>query len=398
MKSMFYKIFMRFHVVVAMVAAAVMTACHSDGPDNPATHRTVLVYMVADNSLGRDGYDQADLQEMIEGARAGALGTGRLIVYHCRRGTASGIVPQLLEITPRGVNVLKEYPDNPEIYSTDVARMRQVLADVRSYAPADDYGLILWSHGSGWKEGSQSRAIITGETVSAPVQHDFGEDRGVTMKVSSLASALDGFDHSFIYFDCCFMMTVEVMWELRSAAPVIAGSGIELPADGMPYQKNLPVFFAKGQVDLVKAASNTFEYYDCQEGTYRTCAMTVVRTQALPALAEASKAIFATVTEYQPELSRLQRYERPGFVATIYDFEQYMRTICDDEALLATWKAAFDDAVVYSAFTPWVFNDLKLDYYGLGSFVIMDSTDKTFRNYNSTAWYNDVVKSSPLLK
>lgn len=389
------------YLLLLLAATAITTSCGDSGGDEPPApvSRTVLVYMIADNSLGKAGYDKLDLDEMLEGAKSGGLNGGRLLVYHNRRGTEGGLAPQLLEVTANGINTLKTYPDDPEIYSVDVERMRQVLSDSRSYAPAADYGLVLWSHGSGWKEASSSRNIAESEIVSAPEVHDFGEDRGVTMKVSSLSKALKGYDFSFIYFDCCFMATVEVIWELRDAAPVIVGSGIELPVNGMPYHTNLSAFFATGKPDLVKAARNTFEYYNSRNDVDRTCAMTVVNTAALPELADVSRRIFARVTDFSTDLRYIQRYERPGFINTIYDFEEYIEKVCDDSALLAEWKQAMADVVVYADHTPTVFYELALDRYcGLGSFVIMDKTDITFRNYNRQAWYTDVVSASPVLK
>ncbi|MDE5651385.1 MAG: hypothetical protein K2I35_10400 [Duncaniella sp.] len=74
--------------LLSMLCLAVLTACgKNDGPtpdpDDLTTHRTVLVYMVADNTLGTTwGCDQADLDEMLKAAGEGALNGGRLIVYH----------------------------------------------------------------------------------------------------------------------------------------------------------------------------------------------------------------------------------------------------------------------------------------------------------------------------
>ncbi|MCM1520805.1 MAG: clostripain-related cysteine peptidase [Lachnoclostridium sp.] len=379
------------------------TTCSSsagDDPDVPGdndienvtgkVHRNVLVYMVADNSLGAYNYDQDDLDEMLIGAQNGDLNGGRLLVYHNRRGTNTGSVPQLLEVTASGIKVLKEYPDDPDIYSVDVDRMREAIADSRRYAPADDYGIVLWSHGDGWKETSSARS-------DSPILRSFGDDRGQNMKISSLRQALEGQNFSFVYFDCCFMATIEVMYELRNVTPVIAGSGIELPNAGMPYHLNLSSFFANGKANILQAAKNTFEYYDAMSDFNRTCAMTVVNTAAIDELASATRRIFATVTDYSQDLNTLQRYERPGWIPSLYDFRQYIEMICTDQALLSSWQKAFDNTVVYAAHTPTIFYELYLDHYcGLGSYVIMSPSDVTFRNYNLRPWFTDVVSASPL--
>ncbi len=401
------RLFSKYFFMI-LSAFLVLTSCH-DKSDEPQitvqpVSRTVLVYMIADNSLGRYGYDSDDISEMLTGAKAGALNGGRLLVYRSRCGTADGNPPQLIEVTENGLEVLLTYPDDPEIYSVDVDRMRRVISDSRRLAPAADYGLVLWSHGSGWKESSSSRnstptLTLDQQLVTTPQVKDFGEDRGQTMKISSLSSALSGFGFSFIYFDCCFMSTVEVMYELRDAAPVIVASGIELPVYGMPYDKNLPVFFADGKPDMVQAAQNTFDHYNSRSGIERTCAMTVVNTSGMNRLAEASRKIFATMSDYPVGMSNIQSYERPGFIKTIYDFRDYIEAICTDTNLLAEWNAAMDETVMYADNTPTVFRELNLDRYcGLGSFIIMSASDITFHNYDKQQWYSDVVSVAPAFK
>ncbi|MDE6483820.1 MAG: hypothetical protein K2L14_00270 [Duncaniella sp.] len=379
-------------LAVLFTATACFEPDSKDEPDPPvptvpaeSVHRSVLVYMVADNSLGSWNNDQADLREMRTAAKAGDLNGGRLIVYHNRPGTDSGKAPLLLEVTATGIDILKTYPDDPGIYSVDPDRMREVITDMKSYAPADDYGLVLWSHASGWMETSMARS--------------FGEDRRQTMKISSLASALRDSEFSFIYFDCCSMASVEVMWELRHAAPVIVASGIELPADGMPYQLTMPYLFAPGKADMVGAASTTFNFYDSITGSSRTCAMTVVDTEALQALAEASADIFSGVTEFAPGLSSVQPYFRSAVRTYMYDFEDYVERLDPDPAQLEAWRAALSDAVIYKASTPALFNIVDLDRYcGLGSYVILDPREIAAFNYNEREWYRDVVSRSPLLR
>ncbi|MBD5253285.1 MAG: hypothetical protein HDS51_03550 [Barnesiella sp.] len=384
-----------YNILCVLAVSLAATSCHdSDStgePDPPvptrpsdSVHRTVLVYMLADNSLGTWSNDLSDLNEMLSAAATGALNGGRLIVYHSRPGTDSGKAPQLLEVTADGIETIKTYPDDPSIYSVDADRMSQVIDEVKALAPADDYGLVLWSHANGWMETSMSRS--------------FGDDRRYTMKISSLAKALDGKDFSFIYFDCCSMASVEVMWELRHAAPVIVASGIELPADGMPYDLTLPYLFASGDPDVVGAAATTFDHYDSMIGSARTCAMTAVNTSAMQALADASGDIFAGVTEFDPSLSSVQPYFRSAVRTYMYDFEDYIERLNPTPAQIRAWRDALADAVVYKANTPSLFNLVDIDRYcGLGSYVILDSREISAFNYNEREWYRDVVSRSPLL-
>ena len=379
----------------------VVQACvgKSDEPAQPVD-RTVLVYMIADNSLGSMGYDRLDINEMLTAVSNGALNGGRLLVYHNRRGTASGKYPVLLDVTRHGLDTLKRYPDDASIYSTDVARMREVFDDMRREAPAKDYGLVLWSHGNGWLEGSGSRSTV---------KRSFGEDRKVNMKVTSLAKALDGQGLGFVYFDCCLMGTVEVAYELRDVTPVIVASGTELPLNGMPYDLNVPCFFKAGEPDLTAAAMNTFNWYDVLKGDNRTCAISVLNTAGMDNLADVTRQIFTEAfTDFSVYYYGVQPYDRPLIpVCSLYDMKDYISTMLDASvdmdparraALMSQWNEALDGVVTYAASTPVLFGDLVMKTHcGLGSFIIMSQSEASYRGYDNQSWYKDVVSVAPAL-
>ncbi|MDE6490143.1 MAG: hypothetical protein K2L49_03185, partial [Muribaculaceae bacterium] len=219
-----------------------LNACTSDEQpvlDSNQVSRTILVYIAATNSLGASSNayrDQADIQEMLEAAASSGFNGGRVIVYHHGYKSTN---PVLLEITPEGAIELKAY--DTAVSSMDASRMADVISDARTAAPADEYGLILWSHGSGWLEDGIDQSTEA---------YSFGEDREwlenssyrkTAMNVTTLADLL-GNDRpfSFIYFDCCYMAGIEVVYELRNATDYIVASATELPADGMRYDLNLP--------------------------------------------------------------------------------------------------------------------------------------------------------------
>lgn len=368
---------------IALLCCIVFTSCkHHDEPgkEEEKSHRTVLVYMVADNTLGQIKCDQADLDEMVAAAKAGGLNGGRLLVYHNRYETGFGQYPQLLEITEEGPVVIKEYPNNFSIYSVDPKRISEVLTDMKTLAPAKDYGLVMWSHANGWLESSDDYT-----------SRSFGDDRGRHVTIPGLASALEGNAFSFIYFDCCLMGTVEVAYELRQFTPVIVASPTELPIDGMPYDKNVPCFFVNGQPDMLQAAANTYNSYLNTENPY--CQMVVINTESLDQLAQSSREIFKTVTEYPDDVYDIQKYSIDAHCWN-YDMKQYFEMI--GGSLYPEWNQAFKSTVTYAVSTPLGIYNLKMDNYnGLGSFIILSESDKTYRGYSNCAWYKDVVSASP---
>ena len=62
-------------ILILCVIGLMTTSCQSEDPDAPVApaKRTILVYMVASNSLGSNGRDKMDLDEMDRAVGQNAL-------------------------------------------------------------------------------------------------------------------------------------------------------------------------------------------------------------------------------------------------------------------------------------------------------------------------------------
>lgn len=110
-------------------------------PCYPHSSRVVLVYMAGDNSLGC--YVQENLDAMVRGMASAPAG-GRTIAYV----DTPGGNPHLVEVTAKGAKTLYTWPGPHNSASPET--VREVIGRVRTMAPADRYGLVLWSHGLAW--------------------------------------------------------------------------------------------------------------------------------------------------------------------------------------------------------------------------------------------------------
>lgn len=130
----------RYILLFALLALA---GCTKDGeePRYPHASRVVLVYMAGDNSLG--GYVRDNLDAMRRGMASAPAGS-RTIAYV---DTPDGN-PRLLEVTSSGTQTLYTWPSAHN--SASAATVREVIGRMRTLAPADRYGLVLWSHGLAW--------------------------------------------------------------------------------------------------------------------------------------------------------------------------------------------------------------------------------------------------------
>ena len=376
-------------LIFILCIAFSIASCGNKGdepaPTPPATaERTLLVYMVANNDLGQRGYDDADITEMRAAARSGGLGKGRLLLMHQSSKGRS----VLKEINAKGnIDTLLIYDDAEPAVS--IARMTRVFDDMKRLAPAKTYGLVLWSHGSGWLEDGWA-------DPDAGKKRAFGLDGTKSMNITSLAQALQGRGFDYVYFDCCHMASVEVAYELRNTTDYIVGSVTELPNYGMPYDANIPLLL-KREPDLKGAAANTFNLYDEKTGSGRTCTISVISTGALDDLAAATRLVYTTATPLNSGATP-QAFER-GTTCRFFDMEDYMERIATDRQALDKWREALRRSVLYSAATPEIFNRLDIKRHcGLSTFTPRSAADMNLYGYNSLQWATDVAGTLPWTK
>lgn len=392
MRSRFVKIFQT--VFASTILFAVISCGKTEIPE-PAKQcrRTVLVYQVANNNLGSAGYNEMDINEMRKAADLGKIpADGRLLVYNA----APNITPFLLEIKNNKVDTLKIY--TTDILSITSERMLEVFDDAAKFAPSDEFGLILWSHGSGWlQDGISDNA----DSDFSPLS--FGSEKGRTMNISTLANVLrNGPELSFLYFDCCYMASVETLYELRDIAPIIIGSATELPVYGMPYDENIEHFFGT-ELSLVSAAKNTFKLYNSLQGSSRTCTMSVVDTRYLEELAQSCAAIFSKASAKLPSGYKPQRF-MSRYVSTCYyfDMEDYIRALClndngserfdNAQKLWETYHSSLNKCVIYKDSTPRIWDEVDINHHcGISTYIIDEESKLINKRYNTLQWYNDVV-------
>ena len=385
------------HHLLLLILCSTLTlglwSCSDSDDPAPAepVDRTVLVYIVAANSLGIDytsggtlyrAVDSLDIEEMTTAIVDNhVLGNQRWIVFHSTYTDS-----KLIEISANGTRVLKTYSNESAI---TMARMEQVIADTKALAPAHKYGIVLWSHADGWLENGVSEDLN-------PLS--FGYHSGKRMNLTSLRMVLEGKGFDFIYFDCCLMGGIEVAYELRHCADYIVACPSELPRDGSDYVINVKEIADGSEQALVRAATNTFNHYNSQlVPEDRTASVSVIRTAGLDALAQAVIPIYqatpmehplATVTNYYGSATSRQAY--------YLDFGEYIEALCNasnlDPALLQAFNSAMSNAVIYHAATPKLWNQWPIYHNsGLSTRVFNSATDLSLKGYNRLQWTSDVV-------
>lgn len=354
--------FQGYFLPLLLLAAPALQGCDDDTPDVPAgegvpARRTVLIYMSAQNSLDYYSYKAADLQEILEG-RAYIPDEDRLLVF------VDDGAPRLYRYTRQEAAPQTVRTWTGDVCSTDPATLRDVLEWTRTHYPAEEYGLVMWSHADGWIPATDtdyptaicpySFGIDTGENSAA------GND-GTQMEVDAMADAIDaaGIHLKYIFFDACLMQNFEVAWSLRDVTDYVVGAPMSTPAAGSNYAHQLQQgFFSQDPADIAATyyADVTDPLQTIDYGSFGIVT-SAVRTDRLEAVAAALRAAlpYSSLTDRNsPDMSDVlnyQAYTRTYFYRPHnYDARQAVERVVPAghrEAVLQ----AIDNAVTYKAAT-----------------------------------------------
>lgn len=377
----------RWFLMMLAGIGVLLTGCTQDEPEPVPVERTVLIYMLADNNLGSTyGFDTQNINEMMQVAEAGELNGGNLIIY--RDGYDTN--PQLIQIKRNASGeaqktVVKEYPDRN---SATGEVLRSVIDETVELFPASEYGLILWSHSTGWVPGNSSMALAPARRQLPPTR-SFGKDGSYYLEIDELAAALPDHRFRFILSDACFMGSIECAYQLRHKTDYYIGSAAEVMGAGMPYTLTIPLLFDY-RLDLSGVCHAIYTYYNSLSGAYRTATTCLVDCNELETLADAARTIFeAHRDEAMPSLSGVQHFDRyTPYIC--YDLRDYLSQLATADELYLL-DQALAETVLYQAATPSILGVLNIDTHcGLSCYAI-GSGDSTLDNYYTTLdWYRQV--------
>ncbi len=336
-----------------------VSGCTSESPDpapspsSPEAKRTLLIYAVATNSLSTAL--SGDMAEMRKAAPSvEGLGKDVNVILYRLDYTAG---PALYELDAASSDFVKIKDYDRGQFSTDPKRIAQVIADVKKLRPAEKYGLVMWSHATGWSPDFS--------THSSEVKRSFGQDKygGISdsTDLDELASVIPSDTFDFIWWDCCYMGSIEVAYQMRGKCDFMAAAPSEVPGNGMPYHITLPML-ASASPRIAEAAAEYFNFYKLQsEGLSlrdRTpSSIAVYDMREIEGVAEAAAHIYKEGE--MPDESVLQNYaRRPN--GPFYDFGQYTRLytqgMAGGDAALLAFNAAMGRFVIAGYCTPYNFN------------------------------------------
>ncbi len=375
--------------LLPLLLVPLLVACHDTLPlPESAYSRVVIVYLIGENSLSSNTQD--DLNE-IRSAYNLIPDDGAVVVYFDNSRT--DVKPQIsLFDNKMGETVEFEYGVDP--ISTDSATMLDILKYIISENEADEYALIIGSHGSGWVPQTSSTRR---STIGIDNGRNTTANTGEQMEIHTLRGVLQetGVHWKYIMFDACFMQCIEVAYELRSLTDWCIASPAEIPGPGMAYNKLMPYFFEKDSY----AKDIAEQYYEAYSNTYGML-ISSIRSDQLDLLATATARCITGLADYPT--TDLQKYcvydSSTGWKPEYYDLGSCIYHWAGESAY-KDWLSALDAAIPYRYYTNrWltgynVVNSVMTDgehYAGASMYVPFEGRDEFNAAWRRYEWYERI--------
>lgn len=389
-------------LLFTLLAALAAQSCKNHTPPDKMLGRTVILYINADNNLYNrtiDGLRYGALEDINEMEMGWRNETQNELLVYINGGTSRETVMYRIrhdeDMTTIKSPVIHKFPASD---ASKPETLSEVIALAREISPTQSYGLILWSHATGWVPKGLGQPLKTTPPTEQRTEgissYTFGSSDSYgrsEMEINDLAKAIPSdLVLDFIATDACYMGGVEAAYELRNACRFFVASSVETPIDGFEYQEVI-VDFADGR--LSEVVRKNYENYKQRSDWWQTCAMSVVDCSKLDALAAATKAL---TVAYPKPLSQLKSNavvqdlgSSSTFRNTYYDFGDFVEknwaSTAGQSAEMVAWRAAMTDAVMVKYYLPINLGSYQIDTYsGFSSFVPKNSQPKALAAYRES--------------
>lgn len=425
----------RFLALALAVFAGALSCSKVEAPDQPIIDekdKTILIYMAANNDLFTDAAN--NIKRIITGY---IPKDDNLLIYSIPIDLDNYSIKDTLPVLVKvgldkdnnvALDTVYRFPYQNSATRTALSR---VLNITKSMFPAKEYGLVMWSHGTGWLPplytmqntvsssavsssfGSQAsfqkeveklrkyrQRLYEGITPRKhtwpsppggvdPYAHmvkSFGHESNTEMSIFDLKDAIpEGMFFDFIAFDACLMGGIEVLYELRDNCNYMIFSPAEILTDSFDYSKVVKDFFDK---DYAQATYDIYDYYNKQTGLYHSVTISLFKTAGVEPLANKAKEIFdAHRAAIQTlDLDLIQPYFRFN-MHWFWDLNDFIKNLAT-----ASESAEFEsllNSICICKYTTGQMIDLEIDparFSGISCYINAPIDDELDTYYKKYAW------------
>ncbi len=345
--------------------------------------RVLVVYLGGDNNLEDFAYQK--LAALRDGRNDNPY--DKIAVYMDTGHSGASLIEIAAD---KNLVTLANYPAensaSPEVFG-------RVLADVARLYPDSRYGLLLFSHATGWlPEGALDNPYGT-RSVIVDDSHD------AEMSLTGIADAIPRGMFDYIVFEACFMGGIEVAYQLRDKTPLILASSAEIVDPGFTnIYSSATSLLQIGDVESFAHAaySHIVTTYSVGE-LQRSATFSIINTEKLDALASFIKENCDLSEEV--DIADIQHFDRNTDHRLFFDFEDYYTRTLIDETKQEELSAMIKECVVYKAATPEFmtqqqgFHGFHIDKYsGLTTYIPQPQFRFLNAYYTGLTWYRAIVE------
>jgi len=185
------------------------------------------------------------------------------------------------------------------------------------------------------------------------------------------------------------MASVEVVYELKDKTDYMIASSTETIYEGFPYDMIIPELI-QPKIDFNAVAYAHFDYYNAQDGAYRSATISVIETRCLPDLAYSLKPLF------ENSAASLQSFDRTSVQRLDVSEEQYVFDLSDfvanilPDANRAGFITQLNKVVRYKNHTPQFILEYDINTYcGLSCYIPHPGRNDLTAYYKTLKWYSD---------
>lgn len=337
----------RFAPILFLSLAACIDESELPQPAAVPSH-TLIVYMACDSDLA------GEVAAKIEALRQGwhSAPERKCLIY----ADTPKYGARLLRLRGGCCYNPEPYVETIHEYGTENSASAEtfgrVVREVAEQYPADSYGLIFFSHASGW---------LPQGTLQSPTR-SLGRDgeECEEMELAAFAAAIPDRTFDYILFEGCLMAGVEVAYELRNKTEYILASPAEMLSPGFTpiYTSALVPLFDTSKPCAVRleAFGNAYmNYINSRDGDDCSATLSLVETAEIETFTARLGEIvrpFSSSTKNPDITFGLQHFDRPGSygdtpaVPRYFDFAEWLEymipeqyPVCEEQLKhIVTWR------------------------------------------------------------
>ena len=383
MKRIIYNTFIFFLPCIVLA-----TGCKKTDSEDRMIRNVCIIYSAGYNNLSKEL--TANLEDMeTKGYIPSRNGRDVLLVISQRtakdKDYETPTAPCLYRIFKQSNRIVKDtlFALSKGSSLLEPESMRILLGKARDLFPADHYGMVFSSHGSGWlpagfytnpdqfqdiSEPRHARRIVVpdiylqdavpdklrtkaigAEFYMNPTDPEEKKTLSKEMDIEDMAAAIP-MHLDYLLFDACLMGGIEVAWTFREVADYIGFSQAEILSEGFNYT-TLTEHLLRATPAPEAVCKDFYDYHEKQSGVYHSSTISLVRTDALEALALACRPLFETL---RTTISELKASDVQGFGGDkryFYDLMDILEKACAPAEGMARVRTALDNCAVFKATT-----------------------------------------------